>query len=112
MIEQGYSAYGPRWEIISKMLPGRTGDSVRNRWTSLIRARQSAELPVSADVPVLADVPPGARYGPVEAPQETPLDLQLNLPLLLDDGLCDLPLLGSSAHLSSLSNLASAQVAQ
>ena len=42
-IKQCVEQMGPRWRLIAPLLPGRSDDSVRNRWHRLKRAKVNAD---------------------------------------------------------------------
>ena len=42
-ISKGVAIHGQKWRKIAESLPGRTEDSVRNRWSRLCRAGGDAD---------------------------------------------------------------------
>jgi hypothetical protein len=47
LISKLYNEYGPRWSLIWRHVPGRTENSVKNRFYSMVRRLQSPKLEVA-----------------------------------------------------------------
>jgi len=53
MILRGHAALGSRWTEISKLLPGRTDNAIKNRWNGTLCRKQASE-PLATRMPLKA----------------------------------------------------------
>ena len=53
-----FAIYGPKWNYISKSIPGRTGNCARNRWQSIMRKEsKDTQVKVSPPPAIIAEEP-------------------------------------------------------
>jgi myb proto-oncogene protein len=40
MLALGVKAYGPKWSLISRLIPGRTDNTIKNHWNCKMRPKK------------------------------------------------------------------------
>jgi hypothetical protein len=68
IVIQQYHRIGPKWVEIGKMLNGRSGNNVKNRWHKHLCRLGAA---IQGIAPAIVEAPPSPAMPPVERPPDT-----------------------------------------